>query len=120
VTKTFKYKYKQTSSKNFSTSSTSTFTTAMIPSANPDGTSGSSKRDKTWIPEGFLEVDGPDKRIYVVPEFMVPALQQDYNANKKKEDLNAFQASGSVSVVSNKHAGYLITEYAGQLVNRAG
>lgn len=60
------------------------------PKNNPDN------NDK-WIPDGYEEILGPNGELYVVPEFMVSSLEQDYQAEKKKEELKAFQASGSVS-----------------------
>lgn len=51
----------------------------------------------SWLPEGFVFVTGPDNEIYIVPEFMVPALDQNYNAKQKKLELRASSAPGSVS-----------------------
>jgi hypothetical protein len=53
--------------------------------------------DDPWIPKGFLQIEGPDNRQYIMPEFMYPALQQQCDAHQKKKDLDAFGASGSVS-----------------------
>lgn len=54
-------------------------------------------KDYTWIPEGFVLVTGPDNEMYIVPDFMVPSLDQDYRSEKKKKDLKATCAPGSVS-----------------------
>jgi hypothetical protein len=56
-----------------------------------------SHKKNTWIPEGYVRVTGPDGDNYVVPEFMVPALHQTCESYKKKRDLDAFNAAGSVS-----------------------
>jgi hypothetical protein len=56
------------------------------------------KSSDTWIPEGFLEVIGPDEKKYIVPEFMVPALDQAILANQKKVEKKAFEARGAVSL----------------------
>ena len=42
-------------------------------------------KDYTWIPEGFVLVTGPDNEMYIVPDFMVPSLNQDYRSEKKKK-----------------------------------
>ena len=55
------------------------------------------KNKNDWIPDGFVLVKGPDDEKYLVPEFMVQALDQDFHSNKKKELLNAFKFSGTVS-----------------------
>jgi hypothetical protein len=65
--------------------------------------------DKSWIPEGYVTVAGPDGKDYLVPEFMVPTLHQSFEAYRKKVsfeayrkkvDLGAHSAAGSVSVFS--------------------
>ncbi|KAF8801929.1 hypothetical protein BYT27DRAFT_7215798 [Phlegmacium glaucopus] len=38
----------------------------------------------------------PDDQRYVVPAFMVPAMHQLFDGHRKKEDLKAFGASGSI------------------------
>jgi hypothetical protein len=55
------------------------------------------KTNDSWIPKGFVFVTGPDNELYIVPEFMVPALDQEYNAKQKKLELRASSAPGSVS-----------------------
>ena len=54
----------------------------------------------TWIPEGYVQIVGPDNKKYILPEFMVPALGQDYHSAKRKEDLKTFKAPGTVSTFS--------------------
>lgn len=49
------------------------------------------------VPDGYIIINGPDNQKFLVPEFMVPALQQNLDANQKKQDLDVFQAAGSVS-----------------------
>ena len=50
-----------------------------------------------WIPEGYVLVTGPDEQPYVVPEFCVPALHHIFDGYRKKDQLQVFKASGSVS-----------------------
>jgi hypothetical protein len=52
---------------------------------------------KSWIPEGYILMTGPDNEQYIAPEFMVPVLEQDYNAKGKKKELRASGAPGTVS-----------------------
>jgi hypothetical protein len=42
-------------------------------------------RENGWIPEGFVLLVGPNNENYILPEFMVPALDQDFHSNKKKK-----------------------------------
>jgi hypothetical protein len=51
----------------------------------------------TWIPDGFVSVVGANNNKYIVPEYIVPALQQQYQAAERKEKLGAFKAPGTVS-----------------------
>jgi len=71
----------------------------------------SNKIENDWIPEGFILVKGPDDEKYLVPEFMVQEMEQQFYSNKKKEDLNAFKLSGTVSFVFSSHAGAGAGEY---------
>jgi hypothetical protein len=43
-------------------------------------------RENGWIPEGFVLLVGPNNENYILPEFMVPALDQDFHSNKKKKN----------------------------------
>jgi hypothetical protein len=51
----------------------------------------------SWIPEGYVLMTGPDNQDYIVPEFMVPVLDQDFNAKEKKKELGVSGALGTVS-----------------------
>jgi hypothetical protein len=55
------------------------------------------KKDSTanWIPEGFVLLIGPDEEKYIVPEFLVDSIDQDYYSYKKKKKLSG--APGTVS-----------------------
>jgi hypothetical protein len=66
-------------------------------SSSLNNPSSSDSNADPWIPEGYVCVVGPDEKEYLLPEFMLPALQQDCEANKKKADLNVSRASGTVS-----------------------
>jgi hypothetical protein len=57
-------------------------------------------RENGWIPEGFVLLVGPNNENYILPEFMVPALDQDFHSNKKKKKLRAYESSGTVSLYS--------------------
>jgi hypothetical protein len=52
----------------------------------------------TWIPEGYVLVVGPNEIKYIVPEFILPALDQDFHAGVRKEKIGAFRAPGTVSL----------------------
>jgi len=45
------------------------------------------KKDLTanWIPEGFVLLIGPDEEKYIVPEFLVDSIDQDYYSYKNKK-----------------------------------
>ena len=53
--------------------------------------------DKTWIPKGFVSLTGPDNKQYLVPDFMVPSLQQHILSKVKKNKLGAYNSLGMVS-----------------------
>ena len=48
------------------------------------------------IPEGYVEVKGPDGRRYLVPHFYAPALQIKLDGNREKRKLNIGKAAGTV------------------------
>lgn len=50
-----------------------------------------------WIPDGFVLLIGPDDEKYIVPEFLVDSLDQDYYTMKEKKKLSAHTAQGTVS-----------------------
>ena len=54
--------------------------------------------EKSWIPEGYVTMAGPDGQNYVVPEFMVPTLHQSFGGYCKKADFGIHNAAGSVSI----------------------
>lgn len=54
-----------------------------------------------WIPEGFVTAIGPNDEKYIVPDYMFPALQQQWIASQKKLDLDADTAPGTVSLFFN-------------------
>jgi len=49
------------------------------------------------IPEGFTTGIGPDGQHYLVPEYMVPALDQAFVSYRKKTELGACNAPAAVS-----------------------
>lgn len=51
----------------------------------------------TWIPQGYQLVVGPDNAKYIVPEFIIPALRQDYETEEMKKRLLVTNAAGTVS-----------------------
>jgi hypothetical protein len=59
--------------------------------------------DNEWIPEGFVVIKGPDSRRYIVPEFMLPSMQQQFDGDQNKIDLEAFLHLGAVSNIPNLH-----------------
>lgn len=64
----------------------------------PSIISRSEEDNDPWIPEGYEEVIGPNGKNYIIPEFMTPAFQQDYQAKDQKADFDTFCAAGSVSI----------------------
>jgi hypothetical protein len=64
----------------------------------PNAPSTSNESDTTWVPDGYVRLEGPGYKTYIVPEFMVPALDQDYHSNKKKDELKVVYAKGTVSL----------------------
>lgn len=69
----------------------------MTPSC-PSTLQISNQKDDSWIPEGYVLLLGPNEEKYVVPEFMMPALYQDYHSKKGKEDLKVSSSKGTVSI----------------------
>lgn len=68
--------------------------------------------DDSWIPEGYVLVVGPNNKNYIVPDFILPALKQDYLAAARKEEIMAFSAPGTVSCIfSIIHAMYRHATY---------
>lgn len=53
------------------------------------------------IPDGFTIGTGPDGRRYLVPQFMVPALDQAFAAYQKKLELGVLKEQGGVRVFFN-------------------
>jgi hypothetical protein len=61
-------------------------------------TTGSKMEDNSgWIPEGFVEVLGPNGQRYLVPEFYAPALHISLDALEEKKKLVIEEAGGTVS-----------------------
>lgn len=54
------------------------------------------EKEDTWLPEGYVVVIGPDNKKYIMPDFMVPGLDQDYQSKEKKEELRVLTAKGTV------------------------
>jgi hypothetical protein len=74
-------------------------TSPMASNSNNVGSTSklSIEKDNTWVPEGFVCILAPDEKQYMVPEYMVPAIFQQFNAKTNMEDLNVLSASGTVS-----------------------
>ena len=47
--------------------------------------SNSNDQYTTWIPEGYVEVMGPNGQCYLVPEFCTPALLNTLDVYKEKK-----------------------------------
>ena len=54
--------------------------------------------DSSWIPEGFVEVLGPNAQRYLVPEFYESALHNSLNGFMKKTEFEMKKAYGTVSL----------------------
>ena len=52
----------------------------------------------TGIPEGFVEVIGPNSKAYLVPEFYAPALHNTLDGMEEKKKLKIEKAEGTVSL----------------------
>jgi len=50
----------------------------------------------SWVPEGYVVVMSPDDQPCMVPEFIVPALQQMFDGYRKKDELEIEKAAGTV------------------------
>ena len=57
------------------------------------------------VPEGFVSVMTSNKKICIVPQFLIPATNQAFDAYHKKIDNDIENAIGGVSVSFSK--GYL-------------
>ena len=55
------------------------------------------KSTPSWIPEGYVLLVGPDDKKYLVLDFMVDSIDQDYHLIVKKKELKAYSAPGTVS-----------------------
>jgi hypothetical protein len=65
----------------------------------PNAPSTSNEPENTWVPDGYIRITSPEnEETYIVPEFMVPALEQDYHSIKKKDELKVVYAKGTVSI----------------------
>lgn len=52
----------------------------------------------TWIPEGYLAIEGPNDRIYVVPEFFVMTLIHAFQTMEKMGEMETDKAAGTVRI----------------------
>jgi hypothetical protein len=50
------------------------------------------------VPEGYTAGIGPDGKKYIVPQFMVPALDQAFDSYRKQMDMKVFEESAQVSI----------------------
>jgi hypothetical protein len=53
--------------------------------------------DAQWMPEGFVQVVGPNGQHYLVPEFYAPALQNDIDRSEEKKKMEIDKGAGTVS-----------------------
>ena len=52
------------------------------------------------IPDDYVIIKGPNKKVYVVPEFMVPKFFLDYHSEDMKKKIHL---KGTVSVISTTY-----------------
>ena len=64
---------------------------------NTQQTQPSTSTTITPIPDGFTIGTGPDGKKYLVPQFMVPALDQAFAAYQTKLELGVSKEQGGVS-----------------------
>jgi hypothetical protein len=62
-----------------------------------DKTYSQTECDATCIPEGYVEIKGPNGQLYLVPEFYAPALHNNLDGYDEKNKLEIGNAAGSVS-----------------------
>jgi len=55
------------------------------------------KSDTLVLPEGYIAVISPDGHQYIVPQFLIPATHQIFEAYWTKLDFGVAQADGGVS-----------------------
>jgi hypothetical protein len=53
--------------------------------------------DSSWIPEGYVEIIGPNGQHYLVPRFYAPALNNTLVGFEEKKKLEIEKAAGTVS-----------------------
>jgi hypothetical protein len=68
----------------------------MQSSAKSSSSTSEEKIEDSWIPEGFVLLIGPDNKKYILPDFMEPALDQEYHSEQKKDNLKTWMAKGTV------------------------
>jgi hypothetical protein len=56
--------------------------------------------DSSWIPEGYMEIIGPNGQKYLVPRFYAPALTTELVGIEKKRNLEIEKAAGTVSFLN--------------------
>jgi hypothetical protein len=55
------------------------------------------KNDAAWLPEGFVQIIGPNGQHYLVPEFYAPALQKNIDESEEKKKMEVNKGAGTVS-----------------------
>jgi hypothetical protein len=58
--------------------------------------------NSSWIPEGYIEVIGPNGQQYLVPHFYAPALNNSLEGAEEKKKLNIEKAAGTVRFLNVK------------------
>lgn len=66
----------------------------------------------SWIPEGYVEIIGPDDRHYVVPQHFASALHQNIDGHQEKGKLGIEKAAGTVSELI-----YVSSFFGGTFIN---
>jgi hypothetical protein len=59
----------------------------------------------SWIPEGYIEVIGPNGQQYLVPRFYAPALNNSLEGSEEKKQMDIEKAAGTVSFFKTSSAG---------------
>ena len=52
--------------------------------------------DTSWIPDGYQLIIGPDGKEYIMPDFAIPALDDQVRADRIKKKLKVSNAAGTV------------------------
>jgi len=59
------------------------------------------------IPDGFVETIGPHGEYRIVPEYLIPATHQAFEAYRKRVELDVRNEAGGVSIFVSNYLGWI-------------